>query len=173
MTDDISVLTLNTLFYDSVRSSDLESGPYGADELVWLIQQLEDDSNPNRKFILTSHIYPGARYDNFALFREKANAIYFDLLEQHKDKILIELAGHDHFASLRAHVSDSGSSFHNIFIGPSITPWYSNNPGVSSFEVSDDLVPHKLRSTFLNLQPTIGQEEPLPFGELEFRELNY
>ena len=70
LTDDISVLTLNTLYYDSERSSDLESGPHGATELAWLRQQLEDDSNRSRKFILTSHIYPGARYDSFALFRE-------------------------------------------------------------------------------------------------------
>ena len=34
-------------------------------------------------------------------------------------------------------------------------------------------MPKNLRSTFLNLQPTIGQESYVPLDQLEFRELNY
>ena len=62
-------------------------------------------------------------------------------------------------------------------MAPSITPWYSNNLAVTSFEINrhqgGDLVPEKLRSTYLNLQPTIGLEKPLPLDQLEFRELDY
>jgi len=104
---------------------------------------------------------------------EDANTEYFNLLEQYKDKIIIELSGHDHFSSLRAHESEEGGQFHNLFVAPSITPWYYNNPGVTSLEISEDLLPQNLHSTFLNLKPTIDQEFPLPQDELEFRKLDY
>ena len=82
----------------------------------------------------------------------------------------MEFYGHDHFASLRVHNDDFKDMYHNIFIAPSITPWYSNNPGVTSFEISaDQLKPQSLRSTYLNLSATIGHDEPLPFENLEFR----
>ena len=85
----------------------------------------------------------------------------------------MELAGHDHFASLRTHIISSDNIIHNIFVAPSITAWYNNNPGVSSFKIDDDFKPHELRSTFLNLAPTIGHDQPLPFEQLEFRDVNY
>ena len=83
--------------------------------------------------------------------------------------MIIELAGHDHFASLRTHQIDSNDYFHNLLVAPSITPWYKNNPGVSSLAVNDDLIPCKLRTTFLNLDRTIGKEEVTAFEDLEFR----
>ena len=91
------------------------------------------------------------------------------MLYEHKDKILIELAGHDHFGCLRAAKTPDGQLYHNMFIAPSVTPWYSNNPGVTSFEISEDLVPLNLRSTFLNLKKTYGKDTPTPEEELEFR----
>lgn len=131
--------------------------------MAWLREQLTEDSD--RKFILTSHVYGGTRYKAFQMWSTKANEAYFKLLAENQDRIIVELAGHDHFASLRAHQTEVGDDalFHNIFVAPSITPWYSNNPAVTSFEISEDgLTPHKLRSTFLNLAPTIGQDKPLP-----------
>lgn len=87
---------------------------------------------------------------------------------------MLELAGHDHFASLRAHTDENGDAFHNIFVAPSITPWYSNNPAVTSLEIDgDDLKPKNLRSTFLNLEPTIGRDSYVSLDELEFRELDF
>ena len=108
------------------------------------------------------------------MWNDEPNEKYFELIQEHKDRIVIELAGHDHFPSLRVHQDDDGDLFHNLFIAPSITPWYENNPGVTSFEIDDDtLVPSKLRSTFLNLRPTIDQDDQTPFEQLEFRELDY
>ena len=34
-------------------------------------------------------------------------------------------------------------------------------------------MPHNLRSTFLNLEPTLREGSPLPVDELEFREVNF
>ena len=76
----------------------------------------------------------------------------------------MEFSGHDHFSSLRVHKEATKDKYHNIFIAPSITPWYANNPGVTSLELSADLVPHNLHSTFLNLNTTFGHSEPLPYS---------
>ena len=56
---------------------------------------------------------------------------YFKIMEKYKDRIIIELAGHDHFLSLRSHKEAENDYFHNIMVNPSITAWYKNNPGVS------------------------------------------
>ena len=84
----------------------------------------------------------------------------------------MEISGHDHFSSLRVG-KEEDDLYHNIFIAPSITPWYSNNPGVTSLELSWDLVPQNLQSTFLNLDATFGYDEPVPYEHLEFRSLDY
>ena len=43
---------------------------------------------------------------------------------------------------------------------------------MSSFKISDDLVPSSLRSTYLNLSPTIGQEGPVALKDLDLRQLD-
>ena len=144
--DRVSVLVLNSLFFAEERHPDwIDTGSRGADLFKWLEDQLSDDSN--RKFIITSHIYPGIRYNakeeqGEQLWDTENTETYFKLLEEYKDRVLIELGGHDHFTSLRTHESDSGGYFHNIAITAGISPRYSNNPGVTSFEITDDLVPH-------------------------------
>lgn len=91
------------------------------------------------------------------MWSDTPTAVYLALIKEFKDRIIIELAGHDHFSSLRTHkTSDTTEFYHNLFVAPSITPWYDNNPGVSSFKISDDFKPVALRQTFLNLSPTIG-----------------
>ena len=159
----------------------------------WLREQLGEESD--RKFILASHVYFGARYNSFQLWSDEASEAYLQVLRDFKHRILLEVAGHDHFSSLRTHRESEDEYYHNLvmmglrlamisrcekvcvgaylFMAPSITAWYKNNPGVSSFQINDDLVPVSLRQTFLNLKPTIGRDEALPYEELEFRSLDY
>lgn len=55
-----------------------------------------------------------------------------------------------------------------------MTPWYSNNPGVTALEIDDKtLVPGKMVATYLNLAPTIGQRLRTPYSQLEWRDLDY
>ena len=76
------------------------------------------------------------------MWYEEASAVYFNLIEKYRDRIIIEIAGHDHLASLRSHTGSSvlnledpatEFSFHNMIIAPAFTPWYKNNPAVSAF----------------------------------------
>ena len=171
LTDEVSVLAINTLFYDSERSDDIDTAPKGKAQLDWFEAQFAQDST--RKFIPISHVYAGARYGEFELWDKSAAKRYFDILHKHNAQVVMEFSGHDHFSSLRAHREEVNDKYHNIFIAPSITPWYKNNPGVTSLELSEDLVPHNLQSTFLNLNTTYGHDEPVPYEQLEFRWLDY
>jgi len=129
---------------------------------MWLRDQLREDSD--RKFIIGCHVYSGARYNSYKMWNDEATNVYVGLVEEFRDRIIVELAGHDHFASLRTHKRGEGDYFHNLFVAPSITAWYDNNPGVSSFSINSELEAVKLRSTFLNLKPTIGHKKSLPLN---------
>ena len=102
-------------------------------------------------------------------------------MRKYQDKIILEVAGHDHFGSLRYHETKAGdwegtsgsSLFHNFLVAPSITAWYGNNPGVTVLEVGDDLIARNLKSSFLNLEATIGRVDDTPYSELEFRNLDW
>lgn len=87
----------------------------------------------------------------------------------------MELGGHDHFSSMRYHTTRDimdlrsteldNSLFHNILVSTSLSPWYSNNPGVSAVEISDDtLIPKNLQTTYLNLKSTIGKKQITPYS---------
>jgi len=151
--------------------------------MFWLERQLKEESN--RKFIILQHVYGGARYDNHAMWNTYPNLVYFKLIEKHRDRIILEVGGHDHFTSMRYHTQldifdtevpakPSASLFHNILINPSMTPWYSNNPGISRFEVHPDtLVPFNYQASFLNLEDTIGKPQRTPYAKLSWRHLDY
>ena len=79
------------------------------------------------------------------MWNDDASATYLQILQDHKDRVLMEVAGHDHFSSLRTHKESDDVFYHNLFVAPSITAWYNNNPGVSSFKISDELQPVELR----------------------------
>ena len=106
--------------------------------MFWLKNILAEKND--RKYILLMHVSPGARYKDKAMWKSYPNNVYFDILKEYSDKIILEIGGHDHLSSLRYHtkrdILDVSSSnalqhdelFHNIFIAPSMTPWYHNNP---------------------------------------------
>ena len=60
---------------------------------------MSEDSD--RRFIIAYHVYPGSRFNNFALWNDRPNQVYFEMIRRHKDRIIIEIAGHDHLANYR------------------------------------------------------------------------
>lgn len=69
--------------------------------MTWMKYQLENDGG--RKFIIRDHIYAGARFKHnnkkheFELWNDSWNTEYFDMYEANQEKIIIEIAGHDHW----------------------------------------------------------------------------
>ena len=155
--------------------------------MFWLAEQFKH-AEDGRKFVIIQHVYGGARYYH-PMWTAFPNNAYFELLANYKDKVIMEIGGHDHFTSMRYHtkqdilnISDfeeevikDDSLFHNILINPSLTPWYYNNPGVSCLEIDDkSLIPHNYQASYLNLAPTMGENATKPdYGELEWRDLDY
>lgn len=70
LTDKISILAMNTLYYDSLRDPNL-AGDSGMMQMDWLKRQLRESSG--RKFIILNNIYAGARYQTFPLWNDYAN----------------------------------------------------------------------------------------------------
>lgn len=149
--------------------------------MFWLKEQLAE--NTDRKFIIISHTYGGARQKETAMWNTYPNAVYFEILEHYKDRIIIEFGGSDHLASLRYHTNrdiadttpalDDDTLYHNMVVVPSISPWFYNNPATSVVEIDEHLIPRNMKSTYMNLRPTIGRHHMTAFHDLEFRDLDY
>lgn len=60
LSDTLSVLALNTLYY-SIKNDKTIQNNEDTEQLSWLTDQFKN-ADSNKKFILTYHIYPGARY---------------------------------------------------------------------------------------------------------------
>ena len=151
--------------------------------MFWLQEQLSK-AEEGRKFIIIQHVYAGARYKNHPMWNSYPNRVYFELLEKHKNKIIMEVGGHDHFTSMRYHTeknimdvdqsTSDTSLFHNILINPSVTPWYKHNPGISAIDINDEtLIPFNYTASYLNLDATIGQTQRTPYSQLQWRDVDY
>jgi hypothetical protein len=106
--------------------------------MIWLEKTLKEEND--RKFIIMDHIYAGARFKHDDT--KKANSIwtadnldkYFKIWDENSDKILIELAGHDHWEDLR--IAGGGSLDHptrNLMVSTGISPDHKQFPGFSTF----------------------------------------
>ena len=91
---------MNTLFYDFEAVENYVPGE-GEIMLEWLEDQLKEESD--RKFVIIDHVYAGARYGVTQMWYEDGNETYFDLMDNYRDRVITEIAGHDHFTSLRYH----------------------------------------------------------------------
>jgi hypothetical protein len=109
--DKVSVLALNTMYWGFDNDLHVE-GQEGEDMMAWIQDQF--DNAGTRKFILTSHIYAGTRYNKEDLLKlDKANA-YFKLIRDNHDKVIFESFGHDHYADLRYHSSEDVADLPNL-----------------------------------------------------------
>jgi len=158
VTDNITVLSLNSMYFDA-KNQQLQ--PTVASNIMSFVEaQLELAQNESRKVIIMDHVYAGSSNDTPVPWFENYNEWYFTTLRNYADTILIEIFGHDHISDLRFH-SSSGVwnltdpspefNFHNMFVAPGITPYDGTNPGVSKFEISEDLQPMNLHIEFLYL----------------------
>jgi hypothetical protein len=139
VSDTLSVLALNTLYFNK-KNDATKQGDEAQNQLDWLKSQLEN-AEDNRKFIITYHIYPGARHHTTGpktLWNDDQNVSYFNILTEYSDKVILEVGAHDHFSDLRYHedsfdfsgksslkegkVSKSKSYLHNLIVNPGVSP---------------------------------------------------
>eukprot|EP00347_Sterkiella_histriomuscorum_P022332 403330854 len=155
--DKLSVLALNTLNFNK-KNDESQQGTDAPDQMNWFKSQLANGGN--RKFLITNHIYPGAKFISKSkdLFHPEYNTQYFDILNQYKDRIVIEVSAHDHFSDVRYHSDgneDNKQFYHNLIVSPGISPVKNQNPGIAHFEIDrSTFIPQNLRMIFIALEQT-------------------
>ena len=172
----ISILAVNTLYMNKKNNATTQ-GSEIPDMLAWMRAQLTEGRSTGRKFILTNHIYPGAKYDSKSkdLLTPESNEEYFGLLSEFRDNIVIEVCAHDHYADVRYHSSGNTTAkkffFHNLIVSPGVTPIDGSNPGFGVFEVdATTFIPRNLELHFLPLEKTYGWKSiPTDISVFPFR----
>jgi len=54
------------------------------------------------------------------------------MVKKHKDRIVIELAGHDHWEDLRMTTDKDETEYRNLFIANGVTPLMKQMPGFNT-----------------------------------------
>jgi len=97
------------------------------------------------------------------------------LLEDYRDKIIFEVAGHDHLADVRTVKVDNSDDYYlNKVIFPGWTSATSNQPGFATFWYDTETSKATdLKLTFANLQDTIGKPETMPYTDLKWLNVDF
>ena len=72
------------------------------------------------------HIYAGSRIKHDSsgsvsnLWDATYNQRYFDLLLKYKDKVLLEIGGHDHWEDIRYYKNKDGEMYRNLVVATGI-----------------------------------------------------
>lgn len=114
-------------------------GPEAEQQFKWLEKLLKD--NRKRKYIIITHMYAGARFKHNAkkteqeLFVDQWNERYFNLFKEHQDRVVIEVAGHDHWQDFRVFVDDDGVPYRNVFIPTGVSANHWQLPGFNTMKI--------------------------------------
>ena len=94
ITDKFSFLSINTLPYN-VKQVESKVGPEAEEQFQWMESFFEEESP--RKYIIAEHIPAGVggKYTKPTWLSTWEDR-YIEMLTKHKEKLLIEIAGHEH-----------------------------------------------------------------------------
>lgn len=118
ITDSFSLLAVNSLEYNLGQYPD-EIGAEAGHQFDWLSSNLSKD---NHKYVIFEHIYAGGRgkHSNALKYEDLWTASYddnyFDLLEKNRDRLMLEIAGHDHWEDLRVFEDANGELYRNLLV---------------------------------------------------------
>lgn len=117
----IRILCLNTVVYSvehTPKLPDYNNDPY--DQFTWMEQELQAHEN----VYIVGHIPPTiSSYAHDDMWDERYRILYEQIIQRHALKIRAQLFGHFHDNELRMYSPNMC-----MFMGPSITPVYNNNP---------------------------------------------
>ena len=166
LTPKVSVLSLNTLMFNTNLLGQ-NADPNTENQLNWLESAL-NSSEPDHRFILTFHIYAGSQIwkNSNGLVWNQWNANYTSryakIIRDNHEKIILEVAGHDHIGDLRfsnqvyapaEEKNGANFSFHNIIIAPAVTPNSLSQPGYTIFKLDDQTMTTKdLKMVFFPIE---------------------
>lgn len=93
--------------------------------------------DPERKFILAMHVFPGLNYfqglEQF--WHSEPTKVFNDLMQKYRNQILIGTGAHVHQAEFRAPIYGDKSESVPYLVSASISPVYMNNPTFTTIEI--------------------------------------
>jgi sphingomyelin phosphodiesterase acid-like 3 len=117
----IRILCLNTVVYSvehTPKLPDYNNDPY--DQFTWMEQELQTHDN----VYIVGHIPPTiSSYAHDDMWEERYRILYEQIIQRHALNVRAQLFGHFHDNEFRMHSPNMC-----MFMGPSITPVYNNNP---------------------------------------------
>lgn len=125
------------------------------------------------------HIYETAGWWDTAFAQWKENDYqqrYFKLMEEHRDKIVFEVAGHDHLSDFRTNKIEGTTDqyYLNKVIFPGFTSATFQMPGYATFWYDTDTgKATEVKMTFVNLQDSYGKPESTEYTDLKWLEVDY
>ena len=133
-------------------------------QLDWLSDKLSK-AELDEKFIIMMHIFETADwwdevYPNWA--EDSNQSIFFDIILSNKDKIILEVTGHDHLAGLRSAPipGATGEYYLNKIVFPGLTSNTSQQPGFGTFIYdTDTTTASQLKMTFVDLNDSYDKPE--------------
>lgn len=108
------------------------------------------------------------------MWNDDYNKRYFDLMLKYKDRLVIELAGHDHWEDFRLYVDKDGNKFRNMFIASGIGMDHRQLPGFNTMKIDEQsLLPKDFRETILDVTKAYGHEQPPPLDSLPIHTVDF
>jgi hypothetical protein len=106
--------------------------------LSWVEKQF-DTIKKGQKVVPFFHIWPGINYMSHQNLHWKQPYIeqFEQMITANRDKVILLIGAHTHFSNFM--YSQEGESLaDNLWISPSLSPIFNNNPGISIFDISTD-----------------------------------
>ena len=136
----LAVISLNTMFYKENNKCDTEGGQR---QLEWLARELTY-GEADTKFILAMHVYPGVNLfddetEHFLHTEDQKRLL--SILNDNADKIVFVTGAHIHHELVKIPTASQYSNLKvPMYVSPSVSPVYTNNPGVTTMTLtkSDD-----------------------------------
>jgi len=155
-----------------------ELGSDAINQFNWLTKKMTDSSG--QKYVIFTHIYAGSRVKHSDklkmsdLWDTNWNKKYFDLLKDNKDRLVIELAGHDHWEDLRMYLDKDGNAYRNMFVATGVGMDHNQLPGFNTMKIDGKTsVPKDLKEYILDITPTFGMDSLPKLDELNVRTVDF
>ena len=173
----LSLMSMNTMYYNKDAEEDW-LGPAVQDQQNWI----ENNLKSGRNYVLLDHIYAGARFKHDTtekpseLWYTKFNDWYFDLMDTYKSKIVIEIAGHDHFQDVRTFYRATKGAIRNLIVAPGVSPDHGQLPGFNTLKIDlDTMKAYDLVQTSADITAAYGQSQvtSVPYYQMKFTDYGF
>jgi hypothetical protein len=167
----LTFLSINSLYFD-IESTEHDNEEEAKEMYKWLAEVLYDDQNKQRKIVPFYHIWPGLNYVKDKTLHWKMDYIkkYKKLMLDHHTKFPIMIGAHTHYMnfmygerkpnnySVRDFFNhDKTTWFDNLYISPSISPIFGNNPGITVFDLDYEMKVKDMKIRYLYLPSTYNK----------------